>query len=238
VPEFVENELNSRDLVIEDNFKTTNRTNKFASNNKENFRETKQNFMKVSTKNNRYDDTTPDLFNLKNPQQKPQNIYVNKNPQLEPMIKKQTITTNINQNLIVINRKEAKKYEDLLRGAHSGINYELATGINTNNMPQPHSVNPRQVKPGKVMLDPINNNNFNQSKKNFFQTNTTNTGGNKKIEVSFKATMQFSDGNNKFEISPNINLNNQNILNVNKKVRLDKIPESRFNNELEFDDQE
>jgi hypothetical protein len=149
------------------------------------------------------------------------------------------IANGVNSIMPVETIEEAKKYEDLLRGAHTGINYELATGINTNNIPQPHSVNPRQVKPGKVMLDPINNNNnFNQSKKNFFQTNTTNTGGNKKIEVSFKATMQFSDGSNKFEISPNINLNNQNILNVNKKVRLDKIPETRFNNELEFDDQE
>jgi hypothetical protein len=234
----VENEINSRELVIEDNFKTTNRTNKFASNNKENFRETKQNFMKNSGKNNRYEDTTPDLFNIKNPQQKVPSNYQNKNVQLDPMIKKQMITTNINQNLIVINRKEAKKYEDLLKGSHSGINYELATGINTNNMQQPHSLN--KVKAGKVILDPIGNNGFNQSKKNFF-TNT-NTG-NKKIEVSFKATMQFTDENgvnNKIEISPNINLHNQNMVNLNhnKRVRLEKIPESRFNNELEFDDHE
>ncbi len=53
---------------------------------------------------------------------------------------------------------------------------------------------------------------------------------NNKMELSFKATLQFSDGHNKFEINPNINLHNQNIMNVNlgnnmRKSKLEKINE-------------
>lgn len=94
-----------------------------------------------------------------------------------------------------------------------------------------HSSNVKPMKMGKVILEPINNNTnvinnsgnplsgingnvngngntkmneLNQTKKNFFSKN-------KKMEVSFKATLKFSDdiGNNKIEISPNFNLNNQ-----------------------------
>jgi len=87
------------------------------------------------------------------------------------------------------------------------------------------------------------------SKKNFYtnnNTNSTNSTNNKKMEVSFKATFQFTDdmmaNNKKIEISPNINLHNPNIVNVNvsngnlKKNRLEKIPESRLNNEIEHED--
>ncbi len=242
----MENEINSRDFVIEEH--------KVPSKMKDSMRESKQNFLK-NPKSNRYDDITPDIFNIKNPHAQKNssnnNLHQSKNVQLDPMVlpKKQNMTTGIGglgQNLIVINRKEQKKYEDLLKNSHN-VNYEFATSQNNaNNVSQPYSLN--KIKAGKVILDPINSNPFNQSKKNFYQNGPlganlgNNLNGNKKIEVSFKATMQFTDQNginNKIEISPNINLNNPNIVNMNqnKKTRLGKISEARFKDDLEFEDE-
>ncbi len=192
--------------------RTTHRA-KFQSNNRE-MRETKQNFMKVAKNNSVHQDTNTDFHKVPN-------INHNKNLNLEPINKKQTP----NNNVFVINRKEAKKFEDILKNTHN-MNFELATSNNfhTNNVNN-------QIKPinnkraSKIILDPINSNPFN-----------------KKIEVSFKATMQFTDDlgmNNKIEISPNINLNNQNIVNnvnQNRKSRLEKIPESKLRLENESPD--
>jgi hypothetical protein len=204
--------------------KTTNRNNKFLSNNRENNRElpeTKQNFMKNIKTNNKFEETSSEFFKI---EKKNMNIAnYNKNAQLEPIGKRQS--TNNTNSVFVLNRKEAKKFEDILKNTHN-VNYELATSNNNvqqniNNQ-QYHSVNKRA---SKIILDPINSNPFN-----------------KKIEVSFKATMQFTDDiagmGNKIEISPNINLNNQNIMSVNhnKKGRLDKISENKFrsqNDEIE-----
>lgn len=228
----MENEINSRELIVEEYLKNTVRTNKFNNN----MRETNQNFAKNMNRNNRYDETTSDLFNIKNPQNQKNsssntNSNVPKNVQLDPL---NTINKKQNPNLIVINKKEAKKYEDLLKTSNFN-NYD----ISANSPPQPHSV--AKMKAGKVILDPINNNQFNQSKKQFY---SNNQGNNKKMELSFKATLQFTDDNgvNKFEFNPNINYHQPNITNLNvnnygKKVRLEKIPESKLNSELEFDDQ-
>jgi hypothetical protein len=226
---------------MDEYLKNTTRTNKFNQGNKDNMRETKQNFNKI--KNTRYEEITPDLFNIKNPQsqqQKLNNTNQLKNVQLEPlqsMNKKQG-----NANIIVINRKEAKKYEDLLKNSH---NFEFGSP-NTNNPPithpHPHSVN--KIKPGgKVILDPINNNPLNQTK-NYNISSVSNTDNNKKMEVSFKATLQFTtdcNNNNKIEINPNINLNNPSIINFGnntKKGRLEKIQEYKYKDELEINDQE
>jgi hypothetical protein len=203
-------------MVIEESMKTTNRNNKFLSNNRENNREmpdTKQNFMKNIKTNNKFEETSSEFFKL---EKKNMNIANNnKNVILDPIGKRQS--TNNTNSVFVLNRKEAKKFEDILKNTHN-VNYELATSNNNvqqniNNQ-QYHSLNKRA---SKIILDPINSNPFN-----------------KKIEVSFKATMQFTDDlagmGNKIEISPNINLNNQNIMNINqnKKGRLDKISENKF----------
>jgi hypothetical protein len=208
--------------------RATNRNNKFLSNNREtnrdnrDMRETKQNFMK-NIKANKFEETSSEFFKV---EKKNINVANNsKNVQLDPIGKKQSIiNTNINSSnsVFVLNRKEAKKFEDILKNTQN-VNYELATSNNNvsqnTNSQQYHSVNKRA---SKIILDPINSNPFN-----------------KKIEVSFKATMQFSDDitglRNKIEISPNINLNNQNIMhmNQNKKGRLDKISENKFRGQSE-----
>lgn len=173
-------------------------------------RETKNNFN--TYKNMRFDDNCPpDLFthphlnnnnNIRNP-------VFNKNILLDPL--KKPINQNININTYVINKKETKKYEDLLK--YNGNDVQINLNVNNQNN---GSVKP--MKNGKVFLDPINNNVNNnnnnnikkdeqtQSKKNFYPSK------NKKMEVSFKATVKFTDdmgNNNKFEFSPNINVHNQ-----------------------------
>ena len=208
-------------------------------------------------KNSRYEEITPDLFNIKNlnMNKNTSNTGIttfpnNKNIQLDPLKKNMNHnSSNNNSNVFVINRKEAKRYEELLRNSHHNMNYEVPNTIN-NNLANNNNVNNipniplNKVKAGKVILDPINSNPFNQNKKNFHPNiNSHNAhGSNKKMEVSFKATLQFTDNsglNNKIEISPNINLHNVNVQNVQnaKKMRLEKIPEREFNNELEFEEQ-
>ena len=84
----------------------------------------------------------------------------------------------------------------------------------------------------------IDDHNMNQSKSNFFQNGST-----KKMEVSFKATVRFSDDDmngKKIEINPKINLHNPNIMNINvtnnNKGRLAKIPEiNQKNNYSNYD---
>jgi hypothetical protein len=93
--------------------------------------------------------------------------------------------------------------------------------------PQPNT----KKKAGKIVLDPINQNYFNQSKMNFNPSNNSN----KKMELSFKATFQFTDNignNNKIEINPNINLNHPTKMNVNMK----QLPSHRVDNEYEEDE--
>lgn len=172
-------------------------------------RETKNNFNNY--KHMRYDDSCPpDLFthpHLNNNNNRNQ-VY-NKNILLDPL--KKPINQNININTYVINKKEAKKYEELLK--YNANDVQINVNVNNQNS---SSVKP--IKNGKVILDPINNNlNANnnnnkrdeqsQSKKNFYPSK------NKKMEVSFKATLKFTDemgNNNKFEFAPNINVHNQN----------------------------
>jgi len=179
----------------------------YNGNNQIYMRETKNNFNNY--KNMRYDDSCPpDLFTHPHLNNNRNQVF-NKNILLDPL--KKPINQNININTYVINKKEAKKYEDLLKFNAN----DVQINVNVNNQ------NSGCVKPnknGKVFLDPIynnlninNNNNKkdeqNQSKKNF------NPPKNKKMEVSFKATVKFTDemgNNNKFEFSPNINLHNQN----------------------------
>ena len=232
VADFVENEINSRDMILEEyssakNNNNTTRSNKFMVNNKDSMRETKSNFTKNISNN----------INTKNAHLEP--INTNK--------KQSSNNTGSNNNLFILNKKEAKKYEELIRNSQnvniSPVALNLIGSNNLNNNVQTHSVS--KAKMGKVILDPIgvtssnfnhNPNNLNQSKSNFYQD-----VGNNKMEVSFKATLQFTDRrvmNNKIEISPNINLHNPNITNVNKKgIRLEKIPESR-NNDLDIDYEE
>lgn len=167
-----------------------------------NMKETKNNFN--NGKNiNKYDESTPpDLFT--HPQINNRNQHYNKNVILDPLLKKQS---NQNMNSYVLNRKEAKKYEDLLK---YGSNINEQSNLNNQHNHGISSIKP--IKNGKVFLDPINNQGFkndqNQSKKNFYPPK------NKKMEVSFKATLKFTDdlgNNNKFEFSPEFNVHNQNI---------------------------
>lgn len=186
-------------------------------------RETNKNF--TSNKNARYDDNTPDLFT-----HPPNTNKITKTT-------KQNFANTKDINTFIMNKKEAKKFEDLIKSSHSN-NYQISNNLVgiTNNTGNP---NPNTTKRmNKVILDPINatqgQGNMNNSKKNFYPNN-------KKMEVSFKATLQFTDdlGNNKkIEISPNINLHNSNITNVNiGKKRLGKIPESKGKNmDYEQDD--
>jgi hypothetical protein len=118
-----------------------------------------------------------------------------------------------NMNSIVINKKDFKKYEDISKS----INVSEQNNINTFNTNS--AVNyPR--KASKIFLEPIGSNSKHIQ--------------NKKMEVSFKATVEFTDdnGNQKIQINPNINVHNQNI-NKSKKKHLEKIVESD-NNEFEY----
>ncbi len=202
-------------MVLEE-FKSTPRNKQgqkeimYNGNNIISMRETKNNLN--SYRNLRFDDSCPpDLFthpHLNNNNNRNQ-VY-NKNILLDPL-KKQINNQNININTYVINKKEAKKYEDLLKYNANDLQINVNSNIQNTNSVKPS-------KNGKVILDPINNNlniNINnnkkdeqtQSKKNFYPTK------NKKMEVSFKATLKFTDemgNNNKFEFSPNINVHNQN----------------------------
>ena len=204
--------------MIYDEFKTTPRNKQsqkdfmYNGNNQINMRETKNNH-----KSMRNDDNfPPDLFTHPHLNNNNRNQIYNKNILLDPL--KKQINQNININTYVINKKEAKKYEDLLK--YNSAN-DVHINVNLNN--NQNNVNVKPTKNGKVILDPINNNvnsnnsnninkndnknDQNHSKKNFYQAK------NKKMEVSFKATLKFTDdmgNNNKFEFSPNINVHNQN----------------------------
>ena len=181
-----------------------------------NYRETRNNFQ---NNKQRYDEIPPDLFTHPHIQQNRGQQNPNKNPN-----KLTNINQNINLNTYIINKKEAKKYEELLK-------YNNQSNGGNGNGDNPHSNSVKPIKMGKVILDPISNNNNlinnsgnpfgginatingnntklndnNQTKKNFYSSK------NKKMEVSFKATVKFTDdiGNNKIEISPNFNLTNQ-----------------------------
>ena len=192
----------------------------FNGSNQVNVREDRNNNFNSKGK---FDECPPDLFtNPQNNQQNRGQQVLNKNIQLDPVKKQQTnINQNINLNTYIINKKEAKKYEELLKynNAGSGPN---SGDVNNSNQ---HSSTVKTIKMGKVILEPINNNiinksgnplggvngNLNNNKMN--DTNQTkknfHSSKNKKMEVSFKATLKFSDenGNNKIEISPNFNLN-------------------------------
>jgi len=141
------------------------------------------------------------------------NSKFNKNTFLEPINpnKKLQMLKDNNTNIVVINRKEQKKFEDILKNTPRNVMNEL------NN-----SLKKQTQNIGKIILDPIGSD-LNNTKNKFFN--------NKKMEVSFKATFQISNEvgfGNKIEISPKINLNNPKILNinVNKKLsKLEKIPE-------------
>ena len=141
------------------------------------------------------------------------NSKFNKNTFLEPINtnKKLQMLKDNNTNIAVINRKEQKKFEDILKNTPRNVMNEL------NN-----SLKKQTQNIGKIILDPIGSD-LNNTKNKFFN--------NKKMEVSFKATFQISNEvgfGNKIEISPKINLNNPKILNinVNKKLsKLEKIPE-------------
>lgn len=191
-------------------------------------RETKNNFPSYKT---RFDDNCPpDLFthpHLNNNNSRNQ-VY-NKNILLDPLKKPiNPINQNININTYVINKKEAKKYEEMLKYNNSDVQINLNLNNNSN-----HDSNIKPLKNGKVILNPIGNNlNVNTNNTNNPTTNSINNnsnlnskreennqtkknfypGKNKKMEVSFKATLKFTDemgNNNKFEFSPNINLHNQ-----------------------------
>lgn len=198
--------MNNRELIL-DEFKSTQK-NKFQQkeymyngNNPVNYKEINNHH-----KNARFDDNCPpDLFT--HPQINNRNQIYSKNIILDPL--KKPTNQNININAYVINKKEAKKYEDLLK-YNSNMN-DLQINVNLNNQNISNQIPPgiKPVKNGKVILDPINNynnmNEQNQTKKNFYPSK------NKKMEVSFKATLKFTDdigNNNKIEFSPNINVQN------------------------------
>lgn len=146
--------------------------------------------------NLRYDDQENDM-NMKN---------YTKNTVLEPINpnkKVQMLEKNSNTNIVVINRKEQKKFEDLLKNT-------------------PRNIIKQRDNIGKIVLDPISTD-LKGTKNKFFN--------NKKMEVSFKATFEISNElayGNKIEISPKINMNNPKLvnININKKLsKLEKIPE-------------
>ena len=136
-----------------------------------------------------------------------------KNTVLEPINNKKVQMFKDNStNISVINRKEQKKFEDLLKNTPRNVMNDL------NN-----SLKKQTQNIGKIVLDPINSE-MKGTKNKFFN--------NKKMEVSFKATFQISNEvafhNNKIEISPKINLNNPKLVNINvnkKLTKLEKIPE-------------
>jgi hypothetical protein len=102
-------------------------------------------------------------------------------------------------NNLIMNKKELKKFEDMAKSV-SNLNEQNFNAFNqTNN-------NPR--KGSKIILDPIN---INQNK-------------HKKMEVSFKATLEITDLNTQnIQIKPNIN-------NISTKWKpLDKIVENGGN---------
>lgn len=231
--------MSNRDLVLDDSanspknnknsfkeykdFKEFNKEPMFNGNSQINYRETRNNFHNINMNKARFDECPPDLFT--HPQ-----VMQNRgqqNPNNKNCPKQTNINQNINLNTYIINKKEAKKYEELLKYS----NPTTASGNDSNNINNQHSNSVKPIKMGKVILEPINNNNnlinnsgnplggfnngninnnknmneLNQTKKNFYSSK------NKKMEVSFKATLKFSDdiGNNKIEISPNFNLNNK-----------------------------
>jgi hypothetical protein len=197
----------------------------YNGNNQVNYRETRNNFHNNLNKP-RFEEIPPDLFTHPQIHNQHQQNRGMQNPNKNSN-KPNNINQNINFNTYVINKKEAKKYEELLKYGNpiSGNGDINNTHINSNSL--------KPIKMGKVILDPIHNNNHinnsgnplnplggininlnnnsnklndaNTTKKNFYSSK------NKKMEVSFKATLKFSDdiGNNKIEISPNFNLNNQ-----------------------------
>jgi len=207
VNEFIENELNSREMYLDDhsiknNKKSSNKEQIMMRSKYHNFDENIENFNKVKL----YEG------NFNNPHNQNQSQHYENNINVP---KKQINVTNNNQNLYVINRKEAKKFEEMLKNSQNvNFNKEIQ-----NMLHQPVSYPNTKMKVGKIFLDPITNNNnqtLNQSKMNFNPVN-------KKMEVSFKATLQFTDdrgNNNKFEINnPNMNLNNSSIhTNNNSKI--------------------
>jgi hypothetical protein len=184
INDFIENEHASRDVVMEDPQQT--RTNRFN---------------KISTKNVRYDDYTPDYYT------QPQNTF-NKPSHCE-FKKLVTTSTNMpNMPNLVMKQNDFKKYEEISKG------------------PVVSNSEQNQLRKGnKIILDPIGfkGNDMRESKNNFYNPN-------KKMEVSIKATLEFSEdiSGKKINIHPNINVHNQNIINVNTvKKRLENIPETK-----------
>ncbi len=177
------------DHSFKNNKKISNKEQNMMKSKYHNFDDNIENFNKIKVNE----------VNFNNPHNQNQHYDNNIN-----VPKKQINVTNNNQNLYVINRKEAKKMEEMLKNSQNvNFNKEIQ-----NMLHQPGSYANTKMKVGKIFLDPINNNNnqtLNQSKMNFNPVN-------KKMEVSFKATLQFTDDrghNNKIEINnPNINLNN------------------------------
>jgi len=100
-----------------------------------------------------------------------------------------------NNNIIIINKLEQKKFEDILKNTPKNIFNELSNSIK---------------KQGKILLDPINPD-LSNTKKDFYN--------NKKMEVSFKATFKISGENsNSPQKQRNANVNK-------KLAKLEKIPE-------------
>jgi len=123
----------------------------------------------------------------------------------------------VHKALLPLIRKNRKKFfEDILKNTPINEMNELS-----------NSIKRKQQNLGKIILDPINPD-LNGTKNKFFNNN-------KKMEVSFKATFKISNENgygNKIEISPQINLHNPKILNVNvnkKLAKLERIPEIKDN---------
>jgi hypothetical protein len=135
---------------------------------------------------------------------------------------KKSYNNSSNMPSLVLKQKEFKKYEDMIKPATTVIS---------------NSDQNQLRKATKIILDPIgtkSTGDMRESRKNFYNPN-------KKMEVSFKATLEFSNdisGKN-IQIHPNINVHNQNIVNVNGggKRRLEDIPEGRQNNKY-YDNEE
>jgi hypothetical protein len=123
---------------------------------------------------------------------------------------KKLIATSTNMPNLVMKQKDFKKYEELSK----------PVVMSSDQTQQRKAAN-------KIILDPIGfkGNDMRESKRNFYNP----TSGNKKMEVSIKATLEFSEdiSGKKINIHPNINVHNQNIVNVNAKKRLEEIPETK-----------